>query len=221
MATATPSQPTPTIRGLPRPLVRALEAYADRLDVEKIREAYDLAVKAHGGQTRASGEEYVTHTVEVATLLAQFRLDSNSIIEGLIYDTVEDTDISLKDLESRFGSEVARSGGENEVDEALTWFRQVLEWQQDTAEPEEFMEYLRMDLFRGEIFVFAPDRNVQALPNGATPDRHRVLRAHGARSPVGLPIASDRSAQLVEVAPHSVPKPPERWSGESFDGLPD
>ncbi|NCG32571.1 MAG: HD domain-containing protein, partial [Proteobacteria bacterium] len=84
-----------------------MEAYADRLDVEKIREAYDLAVEAHGGQTRASGEEYVTHTVEVATLLAQLRLDSNSIVAGLIHDTVEDTDISLKDLERRFGSEVA------------------------------------------------------------------------------------------------------------------
>jgi GTP diphosphokinase / guanosine-3',5'-bis(diphosphate) 3'-diphosphatase len=59
--------------------------------------------------------------------------------------------------------------GENEVDEALTWFRQVLEWQQDTAEPEEFMEFLRMDLFRGEIFVFTPDGDVKALPTGATP----------------------------------------------------
>jgi GTP diphosphokinase / guanosine-3',5'-bis(diphosphate) 3'-diphosphatase len=101
------SKPMATIRGLPRPLARAMEAYADRLDVEKIREAYDLAVEAHGGQTRASGEEYVTHTIEVATLLAQLRLDSNSIIAGLIHDRVEDTDISLKDLESRFGSEVA------------------------------------------------------------------------------------------------------------------
>jgi GTP diphosphokinase / guanosine-3',5'-bis(diphosphate) 3'-diphosphatase len=98
---------TSTIHGLPRPLARALEAYSDRLDVDLISDAYDLAVEAHGGQTRASGEEYVTHTIEVATLLAQLRLDSNSIIAGLIHDTVEDTDISLKDLESRFGSGVA------------------------------------------------------------------------------------------------------------------
>jgi len=108
MATATPTpNPTPTIHGLPRPLARALEAYADRLDVDKIREAYDLAVEAHGGQTRASGEEYVNHTIEVATLLAQLRLDTASIISGLIHDTVEDTAISLADLEKRFGKEVA------------------------------------------------------------------------------------------------------------------
>jgi len=92
MALATPTPgPTPTIRGLPRPLARAMEAYADRLDVDKIREAYEAAVEAHAGQRRASGEEYVSHTVEVATILATLRLDSASIIAGLIHDTVEDT----------------------------------------------------------------------------------------------------------------------------------
>ena len=85
MSQASPSSTTPTIHGLPRPLVRALEAYADRLDVDKIREAYDLAVEAHGGQTRASGEEYVNHTIEVATLLAQLRLDTASIIAPLAH----------------------------------------------------------------------------------------------------------------------------------------
>ncbi|MEQ9398205.1 MAG: bifunctional (p)ppGpp synthetase/guanosine-3',5'-bis(diphosphate) 3'-pyrophosphohydrolase [Longimicrobiales bacterium] len=108
MATTTPSPAsTPTIRGLPRPLARAMEAYADRLDVDKVREAYELAVEAHAGQRRASGEEYVTHTVEVATILAGLRLDSASIIAGLIHDTVEDTVVSLGDLEARFGAEVA------------------------------------------------------------------------------------------------------------------
>jgi GTP diphosphokinase / guanosine-3',5'-bis(diphosphate) 3'-diphosphatase len=60
-------------------------------------------------------------------------------------------------------------GGGDEVDEALAWFRQVLEWQQDASEPEEFMEFLRMDLFLGEIFVFTPKGEVKQLPIGATP----------------------------------------------------
>ena len=98
---------TQTIRGLPRPLARAMEAYADRLDVDAIRDAYELAAEAHAGQTRASGQQYVTHTIEVATLLAQLRLDTASIIVGLIHDVVEDTEISLSDLEQRFGGEVA------------------------------------------------------------------------------------------------------------------
>jgi len=84
-----------------------MEAYADRLDVDKIREAYDLAVEAHSGQRRASGDEYVSHTVEVATILATLRLDSASIIAGLIHDTVEDTALSVPDVEARFGGEVA------------------------------------------------------------------------------------------------------------------
>lgn len=410
---------TTTIRGLPRPLARALEGYAERLDIEAIREAHDFAVHAHEGQERASGAPYVSHTIEVATILAQLRLDTDTVVSGLIHDTIEDTEISVRDVEEQFGPQVAaivdgvtklgkvrfrsateqqvenyrkmllsmasdarvilvkladrlhnmrtlehlpehkrrrialetreiyaplahrlgvaairweledlafkflepeaydalgkklrqrrrererqivemqrpladaladagikaqvsgrpkhlwsihrkialqgrpyeeiydlmamrvltesiqdcyaalgvihskwtpiperfhdyvatpksnmyrslhttvlgpggrryeiqirteemhrtaeygiaahwrykEDGGQrpDEADEALTWFRQVLEWQQDTAEPEEFMEFLRMDLFRGEIFVFTPDGDVKALPLGATP----------------------------------------------------
>jgi guanosine-3',5'-bis(diphosphate) 3'-pyrophosphohydrolase len=57
----------------------------------------------------------------------------------------------------------------DEVDETLSWFRQVLEWQQETREPEEFMEFLRIDLFQDEIFVFTPMGDVKQLPRGATP----------------------------------------------------
>jgi GTP diphosphokinase / guanosine-3',5'-bis(diphosphate) 3'-diphosphatase len=57
----------------------------------------------------------------------------------------------------------------DEVDEKLTWFRQVLEWQQETHEPEEFLEFLRIDLFQDEIFVFTPAGDVKQLPTGATP----------------------------------------------------
>lgn len=99
---------TTTIRGLPRPLARALEGYADRLDVEAIRQAHDLAVSAHDGQTRASGEEYVSHTIEVATILAQLQLDTDTIVAGLIHDTIEDTDVTLRDVERQFGNSVAQ-----------------------------------------------------------------------------------------------------------------
>ena len=103
----TTDAPSTTIQGLPRPLARAMEAYADRLDVELVRTAYDLAVEAHAGQTRASGESYVTHTVEVATILALLKLDTASLISGLIHDVVEDTSLSLGDIRDRFGAEVA------------------------------------------------------------------------------------------------------------------
>jgi guanosine-3',5'-bis(diphosphate) 3'-pyrophosphohydrolase len=110
MAIPTPSgseQATPTIRGLPRPLARELESYANRLDVPKIQDAYALAESAHHGQTRASGESFVSHAVEVAIILAQLRLDTDSIVAGLIHDVVEDTAFSLADVKERFGAEVA------------------------------------------------------------------------------------------------------------------
>ena len=107
MATSTTQTPSVTIRGIPRGLARALEAYAGRLDVEKVKTAHDLAVEAHAGQRRASGEDFVTHTIEVATILAGLRLDTACIVAGLIHDTVEDTAITLTDVRERFGEEIA------------------------------------------------------------------------------------------------------------------
>ena len=107
MATLLPSQSTPTIRGLPRDHARQLEAYADRVDVDLIRSAYELAAEAHAGQKRASGEPYLSHAVEVATILASLRLDTATLVAGLVHDSVEDTAVSLPDLRTRFGDEVA------------------------------------------------------------------------------------------------------------------
>ncbi len=84
-----------------------MEAYADRLDVDVIVEAYTLAKEAHAGQRRASGEKFVSHAVEVATILAQLRLDTDSLVAGLIHDVVEDTSVSLAEIERRFGSSAA------------------------------------------------------------------------------------------------------------------
>ena len=104
MATATATR---TIRGLPRPLALAMEAYADRLDVDVVRDAYNLAREAHSGQRRASGDEFVSHAVEVATILATFGVDTDSLVSGLVHDVVEDTSVSVLDIEKRFGRNVA------------------------------------------------------------------------------------------------------------------
>jgi GTP diphosphokinase / guanosine-3',5'-bis(diphosphate) 3'-diphosphatase len=76
----------------------------------------------------------------------------------------------------------------DEVDETLSWFRQVLEWQQDTREPEEFMEFLRIDLFQDEIFVFTPKGDVKQLPRGATP----IDFAFAVHTEVGLHCSGSR-----------------------------
>jgi GTP pyrophosphokinase len=108
----------------------------------------------------------------------------------------------------------------SEADEALTWFRQVLEWQQDTAEPEEFMEFLRMDLFRGEIFVFTPGGDVKALPTGATPidfaySVHTEVGQHCAGAKVNgriAPLARElKNGDTVEILTNPKQRPNRDW----------
>ena len=98
---------TTTIRGFPRPLARAMEAYASRLDLDSIREAYDLAAEAHSGQRRASGEPYINHAVEVATIVASLQLETASVVSALVHDVVEDTVVSLQEIREILGEEVA------------------------------------------------------------------------------------------------------------------
>jgi len=89
-------------------LVERVKAYDPSADEDALNRAYVFAMKAHGSQLRASGDPYFSHPIEVAGILTSLRLDSASIITGLLHDTVEDTDTSVEDIESRFGKDVAR-----------------------------------------------------------------------------------------------------------------
>jgi len=84
------------------------EPLSDRLDAELLARAYRYSERAHAGQKRRSGEEYVTHCVEVAKILADLQLDSVTVASGLIHDVVEDTDITVADVEREFGREIAQ-----------------------------------------------------------------------------------------------------------------
>ncbi|MCY3679502.1 MAG: bifunctional (p)ppGpp synthetase/guanosine-3',5'-bis(diphosphate) 3'-pyrophosphohydrolase [Gemmatimonadetes bacterium] len=106
MATTAAAQRTTTIRGFPRPLARAMEQYADRLDIDTIRAAYEVADEAHAGQRRASGEPFINHAVEVATIVAELQLDTASVISALVHDVVEDTVVSIHGIREIFGEEV-------------------------------------------------------------------------------------------------------------------
>lgn len=88
-------------------LLRALPDDLIPADRELIRRAYQAAEKAHAGQTRASGEAYVTHCVAVAGILAELNAPVAVIVAGLLHDTVEDTPLTLDDLRREFGAEVS------------------------------------------------------------------------------------------------------------------
>jgi GTP pyrophosphokinase len=83
------------------------EGVGERLDHELLARAYQFSEKAHTGQVRRSGEPYVTHCIEVAKILAELQLDTVTVASGLMHDVVEDTDISVADIEAEFGKEVA------------------------------------------------------------------------------------------------------------------
>jgi GTP diphosphokinase / guanosine-3',5'-bis(diphosphate) 3'-diphosphatase len=92
---------------LPPGLKEPVEAYADRLDVDLVARALRFSEKAHAGQKRASGENYLGHCVEVTKILAELHLDTYSLAAGLIHDVVEDTEITLDEVRDEFGVEIA------------------------------------------------------------------------------------------------------------------
>ena len=79
----------------------------DRLDRELLTRAYRFSEKAHEGQKRLSGERFVSHCVEVAKILVDLQLDSTTVASGLIHDVVEDTNVTVDDIEAEFGKEIA------------------------------------------------------------------------------------------------------------------
>ncbi len=88
-------------------LVQKVKNYFPKLNVENINKAYDFGKKAHENQTRASGDPFFTHPFEVANILAQMKLDENSIITGLLHDVIEDTLATKQEIKKNFGVEIA------------------------------------------------------------------------------------------------------------------
>lgn len=100
--------PAPRLHDVIPGFVPRADGDYDRLDADLLMRAYKFTERAHAGQVRHSGEPYVTHCVEVARILADLQLDSATVASGLLHDVVEDTDITVADIESEFGPEVAR-----------------------------------------------------------------------------------------------------------------
>ncbi len=89
-------------------LVERVRAYDPDADEDLINRAYVFSMKAHGTQRRASGDAYFLHPLEVAGILAEMKLDTGSIVTGLLHDTVEDTLATLEDIEEQFGKEICQ-----------------------------------------------------------------------------------------------------------------
>ncbi|UCD24232.1 MAG: bifunctional (p)ppGpp synthetase/guanosine-3',5'-bis(diphosphate) 3'-pyrophosphohydrolase [Gemmatimonadota bacterium] len=85
----------------------ALANRKDRLDLTLVEQAFEFSASAHRGQKRLSGDDYISHAIEVAKILVAQHLDSVTIAAALLHDVVEDSDVGLQEIRERFGEEVA------------------------------------------------------------------------------------------------------------------
>jgi GTP pyrophosphokinase len=90
-----------------RDLLRKIRSYRPNDDLTLVKKAYDFSLRNHQGQTRASGEPYLVHPLEVASVLADMRMDTTAIAAGLLHDAVEDTKVTVDDIRTEFGEQVA------------------------------------------------------------------------------------------------------------------
>ena len=86
----------------------AFRAHYPGGDVELLRRAHDTAAQAHQGQVRKTGDPYITHPIAVAHMLAQYGLDADTIAAAFLHDTIEDTPLTLAQLEQDFGKDIAQ-----------------------------------------------------------------------------------------------------------------
>lgn len=102
---ASMSQPADNVLAPDNLLAKLAEHWPD-FDQEKVLEGFQMAVEAHSGQTRQSGEPYVNHPIQVAETVADYGLDADTVIAALLHDVLEDTDVTPEDIQSKFGSDV-------------------------------------------------------------------------------------------------------------------
>lgn len=163
------------------PIAPVFEALPDlpRNDRTLIEHAYERASIAHSGQNRKSGQPYITHCIAVAQILAEMGLDATTIAAGLLHDVVEDTGITLKDIDTEFGSKIA------ELVDGVTKLKQLptgVEGMHGGKAGDREMEYLRkMFLAMGSdfrvILIKLADRLHNMRTLGHMPPHKQIQKA--------------------------------------------
>ena len=91
---------------LPQDIFKKASAYFDKKEVKKINLAYCVALEAHEGQLRRDGSPYISHPVEVASILLDLKVDLDSVCAGFMHDVLEDCDVQKTTIEKMFGKDV-------------------------------------------------------------------------------------------------------------------
>ena len=147
------------------------QSYLPPEEQEMIEKAYVFSASVHQGQTRLSGEPYLTHPMEVAGMLADMKLDAATIITGLLHDTVEDTLATTEQIEAAFGKDVAF------LVEGLTKISKITFGSQEERQAENFRKMiLAMSADLRILIVRLADRmhNMRTL-NFQPPEKQRFI----------------------------------------------
>ena len=147
--------------------------YLSEGQVERVLRAYVMAACAHDGQSRASGEPYITHPIKVAVILAELRVDTETIIAAILHDTLEDTSLDRSVLTSEFGATVT------ELVDGVTKLDKVDFGSRQEAAAESFRKMLlAMARDLRVILIKLADRvhNMRTLGAKRSPSRRRIAR---------------------------------------------
>src|ERR1700744_5039731 len=154
-------------------LIATVESYLPSEQVERIREAAEFGPSAHKGKKRLSGEPYIAHPVAAAAILADLRLDGDTIVAAILHDVIEDTPTPKDQLASRFGAAVA------ELVDAVTKLDQIKFKSREEAQAESFRKML-LAMVRDlrVILVKLADRmhNMRTIEAMSTPRRRAIAR---------------------------------------------
>jgi guanosine-3',5'-bis(diphosphate) 3'-pyrophosphohydrolase len=154
-------------------LEQRLAGYLPAEQVARVRAAYFTGAHAHAGQTRKSGEPYITHPVAVAAILADLGMDAETIIAAILHDTLEDTQLARGEIETKFGATVAELvDGVTKLDKVK--FRSL----QDAAAESFRKMLLAMARDLRVILIKLADRlhNMRTLGSMAPASRRRIAR---------------------------------------------
>jgi GTP diphosphokinase / guanosine-3',5'-bis(diphosphate) 3'-diphosphatase len=152
-------------------LLSTVEGYLPPEQVDRIREAAEFGASAHKGQKRLSGEPYIAHPVATAAILADLRLDADTIVAAILHDVIEDTPTPKDQLAAKFGADVA------ELVDAVTKLDQIKFKSREEAQAESFRKML-LAMVRDlrVILVKLADRthNMRTI-EAMTPPRRRAI----------------------------------------------
>jgi len=153
-------------------LVECVKSYDPGVDEDALNRAYVYAMKKHGSQTRASGDPYFSHPIEVAGILTKYKLDCASIITGLLHDTIEDTDATRQEIIDLFGADVAT------LVDGVTKLTRIQLQSDQTKQAENFRKFvLAMSEDIRVLLVKLADRthNMRTLGFISSPEKRRRI----------------------------------------------